>query len=375
MKKITLTIGVLFYVITESLCCVCNSKPDYHSKSDLLEYEFISLVRVSKIDSVENQPNNPIHRIEFEIIELYKGEKTNTILVDGGHRKVTKKWTSCDLGENEGEEWVLFAYYDKATKRLITHSCTRTFRYKNSDGYRYKGYGDEITGVEKLNLIFNGPTKKQKYEGIHIGYYQNGQKEIEENYKKGKHDGQRLLWYPSGQLESKQYFNKGKRNGIYEWYSKNGQLTTKEKFKNGHKIDTTTHWYEIDTSKLNLKLYTLINKVSRDSAINIFSTIQVWSTQIYNKKGELIYSIGYERNGVLDSEKICNPKKHMDTVRYYHTNGALKAEQYSIHNEKLRIYKDVGIYREWDETGKQIKYWEYDKNGIQIKESIKLNIE
>ncbi len=366
MRELILTIAVSILASAPLWSCVCDIKPDFKTKEDLIEYDFISLVRISKIDSIDSkaQPVYFTHLIEFETIEKYKGETINRITVSGGHWTL-KKWTSCDLGENVNDEWVIFGYTDKRTNTLMTGMCTRTFRYKDSFGYRYKGYGNEITDLDKLKNIFEIRVDKPKYNGKHIEYYQTGQKELEEFYKNNRLNGQRLLWYPNGQLESRQHFKNGKIDDRAEDYSKTGQLVKREKFKDGHHIDTTVYWHEIDTSLFGVKIYALFNNITKDSAKKVLSSLRVSSKHIYNTKGELIYYCNYSREGYLKSETIVDSKVDKQTYRYYHDNGVLSSEMYRVNN------LEFGIYREWDKSGELTKSWEYDSSGQQIKESIK----
>lgn len=366
MKELVLTIGLFISAISQSWSCSCSIKPEFKTKEDLIEYDFISLVRISKIDSIDSkaQPAYLTHLIYFEIIEKYKGEIINGITVSGGHWTFNT-WTSCDLGENVNDEWVIFGYIDKRTNTLMTGMCTRTFKYKDTFGYRYKGYGNELTTIDKLRDIYEIRVDKPKYIGRHTEYYPTGQKELEEFYKNNKLNGQRLAWYPTGQLETKQYFKKGKINGIAERYSKTGQLLTREKFKDGHHIDTTVHWHEKDTSLFKIKVYTSLNNITLDSAKNMFSSVRVSNKHIYNKKGELTYYCSYSREGHLYSETIIDTKLNKQTYKYYHDNGVLSSEMYRVNN------LEFGIYREWDKSGELTKSWEYDSSGQQIKDSIK----
>lgn len=367
MRELALTIGFFILTIVQSWSCHCSIKPEFNTKEDLIEYDFISLVQISKIDSIDSkaQPVYLTHLINFKIIEKYKGETINSIIVSGGHWTF-KTRTSCDLGENVNEEWVIFGYTDKRTNKLITDMCTRTLKYKDSFGYKYKGYGNEITTIDKLRDIYEIRVDKPKYNGKHIEYYPIGQKELEEFYHNNKLSGQRLAWYPNGQLETKQYFEKGKINGIAERYSKTGQLLTREKFKDGHHIDTTTHWFEIDTSLFHIKIYTSLNNITHDSAKNMLSSVRVSNKHIYTKKGELIYYCSYSQEGHLYSETTIDTKLNKQTYKYYHDNGVLSSEMYRVNN------LEFGIYREWDKSGELTKSWEYDSSGQQIKESIKI---
>jgi antitoxin component YwqK of YwqJK toxin-antitoxin module len=371
MKRvIILSTGLLIFTFTTSYSCVCELKPEFRTEEDLAEYNFISLVKILKIDSIESRKDSrlPVHQIEFQIIELFKGDNINNILVDGGHKTIKNTWTSCDLGENVGEEWVIFAYTDKLTNKLLTHSCTRTFRYKKSNGYRYKGYGDEITAIDQLNSIFVKAYTKPAYSGAHVAYYPNGQKELKEFYKNDKLHGQRLLWYPDAQLESSQNFNNGKRDGEVKWYSENGQLISRRKYRRGFDSDTTISWHFVDTCKQSLKSRALFHKITEDSAKALFSKIQISSKQIYNKQGEMIYSCSFMRTGTMDRETFYTYKRNekKGKTKYYHPDGAVKVETYSLNDI------DFGTYTEWDQHGNLIKSWEYDNKGRQIKESIKL---
>lgn len=366
VRRILLFSVLLFSAIVESSACFCDLKPAYRTKEDLIEYDFIALVRILRIDSITSgiSSKSPIHKSKFEIIERFKGEIVSEVLVDGGHYLLKGIKTSCDFNENAGEEWVIFAYADKQTKKLTTHYCTRTFRYKEKDGYRYKGYGDENARLDRLKILFADGYKVNIKEGAHVEYYTNGQKELEENYINHSLDGKRTLWYPNGQLESTQYYKEGKKDGLFKWYSKNGQLLVKEKFQNDHHVDTTYSWFEIDTVQYKVKLFSGLHKITIDSAKKLFLTIQLRSKHIYSNTGERVYLSGFDRNGVLNTERIFDNEINKVTNRFYHDNGVLKIERYELHD------KNFGIYREWNNSGEQTKYWEYDAAGKQIKESI-----
>jgi antitoxin component YwqK of YwqJK toxin-antitoxin module len=368
MKRIILTTGLLVFIFTKSLSCVCDMKPELKTKEDLAEYNFIALVRIVRIDSILQTSEERAHGIEFEILELYKGEKVNRILVGGGHRTIKNSWTSCDLGENINDEWVISAYTNKRDGTLTTHLCTRTFRYKKADGYRYKPHPNEVTTLDKLRTMFLPGYTKPQYSGMRLEYYANGQKELEEYYKNKKLHGQRLSWYPNGQIEFKENFRKGKLDGEKTWYSEDGQLSSRRKYKNGLDSDTLIYWHDIDTAKIVLKIYSRFNGITEDSARALLSRTQISSKTVYDKKGREIWGISYHRNGALHVQIFNTYKgKTMEQIRRdYHSTGAIQAESFS------RDYVPIGLYREWGENGNLIKSWEYDNEGRQINESIKI---
>jgi antitoxin component YwqK of YwqJK toxin-antitoxin module len=70
-----------------------------------------------------------------------------------------------------------------------------------------------------------GQWKEDKYEGKWTLWYDNGQKQWEENYKNGKLEGKRTTWYDNGQKESEGYHKNGKQKGKWTFWDKDGVKT------------------------------------------------------------------------------------------------------------------------------------------------------
>ena len=51
--------------------------------------------------------------------------------------------------------------------------------------------------------------KETLKNGLHTEYFENGQLEIEENYKDGKEDGTVTWWYENGQIKSEGNYKDG----------------------------------------------------------------------------------------------------------------------------------------------------------------------
>ncbi|MDT0622682.1 toxin-antitoxin system YwqK family antitoxin [Croceitalea vernalis] len=353
--KLTLSFLILFSVRT--FACSCVTEPDFKTQEDLNEYSFIAHIKINGIKEAENiETDSYVHQMNFEILELYKGEQIKNILVSGSH-PLLKGWTSCDLGERVGDEWIIFGSLNDYFKKLTTGYCTRSERIKIFNGYENIKYPNQVTLKKKLQQLFNKENIEPKYDGKRIKYYQNGNKQLEENYEGGVINGQRLLWYPNETIESKQTYNNGKKNGVFKWFSSKGNLTKIEKFKKDIPIDTTTIWRAIDTSYLNLKIYSDLNKVNLKQAKEILSKRKIWIERVYNDKGQIISNIVFRQNGEKDQENIYYPKQEKQVVRYFHKNGILSSEMF---REKG---KTTGIYKDWDENGKLLRSWEYDENG------------
>ncbi len=350
---------ILVLALSNSFGCVCDIKPDYKTQKDLAEYDFIALVRISDVALIDS-----VHTMQFEIVQHFKGEMVKSLLVSGGHRKFGS-WTSCDLGEDVGEEWLVFAYTDPTSRKLMTGQCTRTFRFRDAEGYHYRGDSDGYESINMLSAIFNKPVADTKYNGLRVEYYPNGNKELEEYYENGKRTGPRILWYPNGVVESRQHFELGKRHGVFEWYTRVGQLSNRETFRNDYPIDTTVYWHTADTFKLNVKLHSVMHNISEDSAKRALTKCSISSMHIYNDKGRFLHFIAYRRNGSVDNEAIT--LKRGNTVRrYYHENGRLSEETFETKN-----YIPYGWFRRWDENGTLIYSRNCNEEGRSLKKALR----
>ena len=109
------------------------------------------------------------------------------------------------------------------------------------------GCGDGIVDYEKLqdrNGTTYLPNEKTPFTGRAEGFYDNGQKRIEGNYKDGKRDGLATEWYDNGQKSVEESFKDGKRDGLStEWHG-NGLKRYEQRWKDGKRDGVWTSWYE-----------------------------------------------------------------------------------------------------------------------------------
>ena len=75
------------------------------------------------------------------------------------------------------------------------------------------------------------------YTGKYVGYYENGQKNEETNYKDGKIEGLLISWYRNGQKEYEGNFIDGKEEGLWTWWDKEGNVTKTETYKDDELVD------------------------------------------------------------------------------------------------------------------------------------------
>lgn len=354
----------LFLISTNAFACVCNIKPEFETQSDLKEYDFIAHIKVSKIDKVDGiDPTVKIHQMSFEILELFKGNQLDDILVYGSNPLLNGR-TSCGLGEIIGDEWIIFGYKNLDYNKQITGYCTRSKKIKSFNGYEDIKYANQETLAKKLQKIFNIKFQIKEYEEERIEYFQNGNKQLIEIYKNGKIDGQRKIWYPNSILQSDQFYKNGDRNGTFKWYSDKANLTKLEHFKNDIPIDTTKIWREIDTTYLSVKIYSDLNNVDENDAKKSLSERQIWIERVYNEKGQIVSSLFYGQSGNIEKKTIYFPEKNEYTIRNFYDNEVLQEEV----NYKNNI--NHGFYQYWNENGKLKKSWYYDENGNVDKKTV-----
>lgn len=68
-------------------------------------------------------------------------------------------------------------------------------------------------------------------EGNCIFYFENGQKNWDENWKKGKLDGNYIAYFENGKEKAKGIYKKDRKVGEWIYYDENGSKTGIEKYK------------------------------------------------------------------------------------------------------------------------------------------------
>lgn len=347
------------------LACNCPPDPKIQTRRQLAEYDFIARVKITQIDSAAGYTKRLLyHKIDFKLLELFKGFPLNELRVSGGHLSLNRQ-TSCDLGEALGEEWVLFASYSEQIKKITTHLCTLTYRYRDTDGHLERRYDTQQKNLEILRKLFNKPVQTPTHEGYYVERYASGEKSSETTYVNGKLQGERLLWYPDGTLESRQNFREGLREGVFLWYTRLGQLETREKFKNGHSVDTTTHWFSTDTTGQLISYYSTSPSTTNNSPKKPYSSTRISVRHIYNQEGRIMSSVNFSPTGNITSESFYDPKTRIGTIRYYHTNGLVSSEVYR------KNWIGPGSYIDWNEHGQLVQTGKINANGAIIRRSVK----
>lgn len=116
----------------------------------------------------------------------------------------------------------------------IALSCVTRFTI-SSEGYisDYSFEGGDCTAYESST---GGHYEGYKGSGTKTGWYENGQKMWEMNYKTGTLDGPMTTWYENGQKKAEATYKNGYFVGTYTEWDENGNIVRQTTYKNGEAV-------------------------------------------------------------------------------------------------------------------------------------------
>ncbi len=101
MKKILLLILLSFCIHKQASCCEC---PRYSMAESYVRSDFVAIGHIIQV----NERDSLSYEIEIEIIELFKGDTINKLIVYSSPRNSNFN-SPCELYVNQGETWLLMA--------------------------------------------------------------------------------------------------------------------------------------------------------------------------------------------------------------------------------------------------------------------------
>lgn len=344
---------ILQYIPTTMMACICmNHFQRIKSLDDLKGYEFVALV---KITSETVHPYSDTSRFReatlgFNIIEKFKGKDIGELI----ERDVL---SSCDMGINVGDEWILFAtVYEE---KLLIFACDRNVRYRDKDGVLDWHYKRGMQELEDLRKLY-GRTQKLRHDGVDRQYYPDGKTEVEQTYHNGLRNGVRTVYHRNGKVWGKQMFVNDSLQGKSEWFFPSGQLYDQKFYRKGILINMSRVYHDTTINgRWKERLVRDFYK-TEDSLRKTYSRIQLRLEVLYDYYGKVIFAREYSRWGKIESEHIHHFDDNYFTSIFYHDNGEVR----TVGHQK--DIKGVGHYQEYDPEGNPIKSWDYDANGRQI---------
>ncbi|MDP2364506.1 MAG: hypothetical protein Q8M94_12155 [Ignavibacteria bacterium] len=78
--------------------------------------------------------------------------------------------------------------------------------------------------------------EQTSYTGIVFNQYENGQLQLEVNFKDGKQEGVLKDWHENGQLRQEGFYKDGKQEGVYKEWNEDRSIRMDEVWKDGVQI-------------------------------------------------------------------------------------------------------------------------------------------
>lgn len=359
MKPILKSVCACLIILTLSanadvLACSCiGDFQGIKSMDDVKNYPFVALVKITSETTNPPSDSTPFRdaTLGFKIIEKFKGKDIRELIEYDIQ-------SSCDIGIEVGDEWVLFA--TERDGKLSISACSRDVRYRDKQGVRDWHFKRGIQELEDLRKLY-GHTEKRNRDGIDKQYYPDGKLEAETTYYGGLKNGNRTIYHRNGKIFGKQVFINDSLQGKSEWFFPSGQLYDQKFYRKGILINMSRVYH--DTTVTDRMKQFLIRDFyqTEDSLRKTYSRIQVWLEALYDYHGQIVASKEYSRWGIIERENFYHHNDSTYTSVFYHPNGQVHTVSH------LKNYTQVvGHYQEYDPEGNPTRSWDYDANGKQI---------
>jgi len=333
MRCFICIISIFFLKPIYSFGCECIGSDNFESKADLEVYTFIALVKIDSIYLIEKRKemvDDTHHYADMTILELFKGDSLSNIKVSGGNRNLKEAyWTSCDIGIDLNEKWVVFAAKDKEGETRIGF-CTISERYSNALGEKNWKNMNGIKELRQLREIFNHKSKSDSKEnGINKTYYENGTVEIQEHIKNGLANGERLVNYYDGTLMIKEFFLNGEKSGRSLWYDRKGRIERNFKYKEGHKIDTCYIYWRHNG--------------------------RVHYERIFDEKGNMLQDLNYRQDGKLKKKSVIDYESNEYVTKNFYDSGKIEFIRYS-NRKTYQLEKSISYFESGEKKSKTVYF-------------------
>lgn len=349
------TLLIVFMLCLGDLAFACHCSRYFvgvKSLAELESYDFIALVKVTSEQT--NPPKSDFRGetglLKIEILEQFKGNKVSEAIEQS-------KNSSCDLGIEVGDEWILFGKLSDG--KPVLSACDRNARYRDKNGTRDWHFSTGIRELNDLRRLYRHDSQPIP-DGILRLSYPNGALEVEETYSNGLKNGPRKILYSDGSLWGKESYLNDSLQGESSWYYPSGQLYHHQFFQNGKPFNVTRVYYDT-TIDASMKKFMIKNFYKTEDSMRLeYSRVQVQFETIYDHLGREILFRQYSRQGKLTQEDIYQQERNFGTHISYYNNGQIQSIEYSLNHESY------GHYQEYDADGNPTKSWDYDQSGRQI---------
>tara|TARA_B100001029_G_scaffold40345_1_gene31379 strand:- start:178 stop:1146 length:969 start_codon:yes stop_codon:yes gene_type:complete len=247
-----------------------------------------------------------------------------------------KSYYKCDNGHNFTKGGVLVDVFGEPLKKESTKDKklklegVKRDELEEREGIMYLKGSDTPYRGKSFTFYDNGQKefeednwKDGKLDGLKVLWYSNGQRWSEINYKDGKREGLRVSWYKSGKKSREDNWKDGKLDGLYvEWHG-NGQKASEVKYKDGKREGLRVSWYS------NGQKWSEVNYKDGEE-----HGLDVWWHENGQKKSEINYKDGklngpwidWYENGEKEREANYKDDEEHGLDVWWHKNGKKKLE-------------------------------------------------
>jgi antitoxin component YwqK of YwqJK toxin-antitoxin module len=364
----TLFTIILLMIAKCSFCCYCGLLPDFKSKEDLKEYDFIALVKitaVSPLDTADHYMHTRMNgEITINVLELFKGKNIN--LVNDPSFK-----SDCNLNLQTGEQWFFFGSIREG--KMEVSRCSYTSVYRDIKGQREWKYLGAIKQLDVLRSIYQHPLISNM---VNKQLYPDGSIEVEQYFKNGKLDGTRKIYYPNGKLNITEDFKNGIRVGHRNFYGPSGQMLRSVEYENNliklaidYQDTTENAWYlnyQIHNNKKDL----LFGDSDHDSTFFVKKLDSLRNLKNWDKKIQTIFTYSndgrsykmnmYDYLGNPEADNYVDYDKQISEYHRFYKNGKLEEymKQDQLKNQQVEYdYNEAGVRRDFIDTCKSCKFY------------------
>lgn len=144
---------VCLFLITRLIASACVCVTDAFTAKNALSADYVALVKVVRVAAYQRQATKyaeqPYYTAEIQEVRRYKGEPRQQLVISGGLHSFNT-WTSCDMGIDVGEEWLVFGTVEEAT---FVYACGYTTRFRATNGFQELQHREALTRVHMLDSL------------------------------------------------------------------------------------------------------------------------------------------------------------------------------------------------------------------------------
>ena len=179
--------------------------------------------------------------------------------------------------------------------------------------------------IQSANYIDLNNNKKWRWQGKVVGYYENGVKERELNWKDGKENGSLITYYKSGGIKQSITKKNGENEGEYKNFYESGSIK-----KVGHYVDGI----------LQGELINYFESGEIESTLNYINDLAEGEYKIYYESGKIKQIINFKKSVIVGTTKRYKESGKIENILEYE-NGKFVKQIFFYDNGGKKAVLDI----------------------------------